>query len=133
MELLLSIHHAAMGEYIEATWGPWDDDAQRSYWDERQRGGLLQVVVVSGSVAGLLEVRESEENAEVVNIELAPHFQGRGLGTAILTGIQQAAVRRGAAVVLQVLTVNSARHLDMPLGFTATGETEWHVQMRWSC
>jgi len=93
----------------------------------------LQVVVVSGSVAGLLEVRESEENAEVVNIELAPHFQGRGLGTAILTGILQAAVRRGAAVVLQVLTVNSARHLDMPLGFTATGETEWHVQMRWSC
>ena len=30
MELLLSIHHAAMGEYIEATWGPWDDDVQRS-------------------------------------------------------------------------------------------------------
>ena len=132
LDSLLELHRASMGGYIEAAWGPWDDGLQRSFWNERVAKGLLQVIEVGGVVAGLLEVHRSEGAVEVVNLELAPEFQRAGIGSAILVDIQEEAAARGAGVVLQVLKVNPARRLYERLGFVATGETEWHTQMRWS-
>ena len=132
LDSLLELHRASMGGYIEAVWGPWDDGLQRSFWNERVDKGLLQVIEVGGVVAGLLEVHRSEGATEVVNLELAPELQRAGIGTAILVDIQAEAAGCGAGVVLQVLKVNPARRLYERLGFVATGETEWHTQMRWS-
>ncbi len=131
-DAMLALHRASMGGYIEETWGPWDDGLQRSFWNERLEKKLLQVIEVGGLAAGLLEVTRHPDAIEVVNLELAPAFQRRGIGTAILTEIQAEATAREAAVLLQVLKVNPARRLYERLGFVATGATESHTLMRWN-
>ena len=119
---LLELHQASMGGYMELTWGPWDETLQRSFWAERLERGLLRVIEVDAATVGLLEVARGPDTIEVVNLELAPEFQGARLGTAILVGIQQEAADRGVDMALQVLKVNPARRLYERLGFTRFGD-----------
>ena len=127
-EALFVLHTAAMRGYVEATWGPWDDCFQRNYFSALLDRGLAQVVEVGGEIAGFLEVRDSAEQVEVVNIELAPALHSGGLGTQILTGT--IATADGRPIALQVLKVNPARHLYERLGFVEIGTTETHFLMR---
>lgn len=126
--LLFSIHRAALGDYVEATWGPWDDEFQRDHFRAMLVRGLVRVVEVSGEVVGLLELDDGLDRVGVVNIELTPTLHGQGLGTRILNEIIATAGRR--PVVLQVLKVNPARRLYDRLGFVQTGEIATHYLMR---
>ena len=131
-EVLYLLHRAAMGGYIIETWGPWNEAVQRPFFEARLERGLLQVVEVDGAVAGILELDDRFAPARVENIELAPEFQNRGIGTALLRGVMASAAERGVEVHLQVLKVNPAQRLYRRLGFEANGETDTHFQMRWS-
>ena len=128
---LYTIHREAMRPHVEATWGPWDERVQPSFFQATIDRGLLQVVLVKGETAGLLEVDDRFATVYVQNIELSAAHRGAGLGTAILLDIQAKATAGGKRVELQVLKVNPARRLYERLGFVATGETETHVQMEW--
>lgn len=130
IEPLLTIHRAAMEDYITRTWGPWDDAFQRDYFINHWPDVRL-AIEVSGELAGFLDLDESPERIHIENIEIAPAHQGRGIGTAILSAVQQRAAGRNQPVTLQVLKVNPARRLYDRLGFRQTGETPTHFQMSW--
>lgn len=129
-EALYAIHRAAMERYVVETWRGWDDRFQRyhfrAYWPPER-----QSVTVEGELAGLLDLVERDGHPWVGNIELAPRFHGRGIGSAILRDIQREAAARGQHVGLQVLKVNPARRLYLRLGFRDTGVTDTHHQMAW--
>lgn len=129
-EPLLTIHRAAMEDYITSTWGPWDDAFQRDYFVNHWPDVRL-AIEVSGELAGFLDLDESPERISIENLEIAPAHQGRGIGTAILSAVQQRAAGRNQPVTLQVLKVNPARRLYDRLGFRQTGETPTHFQMSW--
>jgi ribosomal protein S18 acetylase RimI-like enzyme len=93
--------------------------------------GRLSVVEVNGAIAGLLEVEHASDHVFLTNIELAPRFQGTGIGSSIIQALQDDARGRGTPVRLQVLKVNPAHQLHQRLGFGQTGETETHYQMEW--
>lgn len=63
---------------------------------------------------------------EVLEIQIDPEFQGRGLGTAVLTDTLGQAHQTGFSVRLQVLLKNRAKALYERLGFVVTGETGTH-------
>ncbi len=129
---LYAIHREAMRPHVEATWGPWDERVQPSFFQATTDRGLLQVVLVDGEIAGLLESDDRFEVVYLQNIELSAAARGRGIGTAIIREVQQRAAERGQRVQLQVLKVNPARFLYGRLGFVSTGETETHIQLEWS-
>ena len=131
-EALYRIHRAAMGAHVEATWGPWDEAAQRILFDARIERGLLKVSEVDGAVAGLLELDDRFAPFDVENIALDPAYQGRGVGTAVLQSVQAQATELGIDVHLQVLRVNPAQRFYRRLGFVERGGTETHWLMRWS-
>lgn len=120
-----------MGDYIVRQWGPWDEALQRQFFQERIDGGLMQVVEVDGGVAGIYESEWRADGLHVVNLEIAPWLQGKGIGTSILREALREAVSRNMAVKLQVLHFNPARTLYERLGFAVTGETESHTLMEW--
>lgn len=121
-----------MGDYVVATWGPWDDPLQRQFFDERMAGGHLDVIVVGNEIAGLYEVEPGEREVFIVNLELMPAFQRRGLGTKILQHTMAEAAARKMPVVLHVLQVNPARRLYERLGFVEFERTATHHHMRWT-
>jgi ribosomal protein S18 acetylase RimI-like enzyme len=128
---LYAIHRAAMGDYVVQQWGPWDEALQRQFFEERIALSLMQVIEVTGGIAGIYEWEKMPDALNVVNIEVSPWLQGRGIGTAILRDAQRIAAERGVPVTLQVLKFNPAKRLYERLGFVETGESESHVQMTW--
>ena len=73
---------------------------------------------------GLLKVNETAEKTEVLQLQIGPEFQGRGLGGKILKNILDDAAQKGKIVWLSVLKTNKAQHLYTSLGFKVVGEDE---------
>ncbi len=128
-EWLYRLNAATMRAYAEQTYGPWDEAIARRIFAERWERSAMKIVVVGGEDAGLFDVRPHADGVEVAQIKILPAFQGRGLGTHILTDVLADAHSQGLSVALRVLRVNPARRLYERLGFVAIGATATHHVM----
>ena len=127
-EFLARLHEATMKETVSQIWG-WDDERQAAYFREHWNTANRRVIVVDGLDAGVLEVERRPDAIWLANIEIAPEYQGRGLGSAIIRDLLTEARARGVPLTLQVNRVNRARALYERLGFVETGRTETHYLM----
>ena len=75
-EALYRIHRAAMGAYVEATWGPWDEAAQRINKTRVTRGGLAPASAADG-VAGLTTKLGYEMEIEVLGLGASSYYWRR--------------------------------------------------------
>ncbi len=129
-EFLRGLQEAAMRPHAEKTYGVWDADLQRERFKQRFDPAQMQVIVVDGVDAGMLQVEERTEEVFIPAIWLLPAYQGRGIGTRLLRGVIDAAAAQGKPVALRVLKGNmGARSLYQRLGFGVTGETDTHYIM----
>lgn len=80
---LYRLHVATMKDTVAHVWG-WDDDFQADYFREHFDPSRLRIIVVDGTDVGVLAVEHREDALFFSNIEIAPSFQGRGLGTEIV-------------------------------------------------
>jgi len=126
---LYEIHRAALGPYVEATWG-WDEDSQASQFQQRADRGTWHVIEEDGTVLGFMSFDEADDRSVLNTIELAPEHQRCGVGSKLIRDLLSRARKRGVPVELRVLKCNPARALYERLGFSAIGETETHVLMR---
>ncbi|WP_427889328.1 GNAT family N-acetyltransferase [Kribbella sp. GL6] len=96
-------------------------------------GTELYVVEVDERPAGRLRVSRTPEVVELNGIQLHPDVQNRGIGTAIITTLQEDAVRRGVPLQLSVERDNpNARRLYERLGFVKVGEEGAEDVLRWT-
>lgn len=131
-DFLFDLHRAAMREYVAAEWG-WDDDVQREFFDRRWNREAIQVLVVGEERIGTMTVVDGPEELVLSNVEIAPGWQGRGIGTDLLHRLCRRAASEGRSLALQVLKTNPrARELYERQGLTVEGETDTHYRMRWS-
>lgn len=106
---------------------------QHQDWTARYPGAWFLVVMRRGAPVGRLYVDPPGQDYRVIDIGLLPDWRGKGLGTALLGGVQRLAARDGVGVVLSVLPDNTgARALYHRLGFRPVGETPRDIAMRWS-
>jgi ribosomal protein S18 acetylase RimI-like enzyme len=117
--------------YVERTYGSWDEDVQRARFDATFELAENQIISVAGHDAGYVTAKHEPREILLHNLMIAPEFQNRGLGTAVLRDFLAAAQARHVPVRLQVMKVNPARRLYGRLGFTIIGETPTHFQMAW--
>lgn len=130
-DFLYALHASTIRQAVEATWGPWDEDFQRQWfkdhWDPRPQ----QIIVVEGQDVGVLKLERYQDELFLALIEVAPDWQGRGLGTAVIRDVQAQAREAGLPVTLQVLKGNPmARRLYERLGFEVVQEREKRLVMR---
>lgn len=88
-----------------------------------------QVVEVEGQAAGILKVTRDGLDWHVVQLQLLPALQSRGIGRRLLEGVIADARSAGACLRLQVLRANPARRLYERLGFVVTSEGEHEYSM----
>ena len=124
---LYALHRAAMQQYIIATWGPWDEMAQREQFRQCFRPDEMDIIQVDGQDAGVIHIQERTEEIFVITLEILPAFQNRGVGTIMIQSVLREARQRRKPVALQVLKVNlAARAFYQRLGFGVTGENDSH-------
>ena len=104
-EWAYALHRAALGGYVEATWG-WDEPLQRRIFSDAVERTPRDVVEVAGEAVGVVAVEEHPDELYLGMLELRPEWQGRGLGTAILAWLRRRAADSGRALCLNVLPVN---------------------------
>jgi ribosomal protein S18 acetylase RimI-like enzyme len=119
---------AAMKEYVIQTYG-WDDAVQERYLRRKFARREHQIIVVDGHDVGVLEVNRTEDAMVLVNIQIMPEYQRRGLGTAVIRDVLADASRQGLPSALWVMKVNPARELYERLGFEIVEETDTHYKM----
>ena len=102
--------------------------------EERMRRVLAQfdcaqVILQADKPVGLLKVRREGRTWELVQVQLLPSLQGKGVGTKLLQSLVQEAREAGAGLKLNVLKANPARRLYERIGFVVVGEKAHAYEM----
>src|SRR6516162_11431290 len=104
-EFCYQLHKAAMGGYITAIWG-WDEQAQRASHARAFNRGRWQIITAGQADIGMPDVEYRPGEIYISRIEIHPDYQGRGIGTLLISALADEAQRKGQDLVLDVLAVN---------------------------
>jgi ribosomal protein S18 acetylase RimI-like enzyme len=85
----------------------------------------------NGAPVGRLLVDRAMDRWRIVDFSVLPVRRGNGLGTAVLRNCLSRCEECGASLELAVSRVNRARALYERLGFRATREDAFMIQMAW--
>lgn len=90
------------------------------------------IIFLDHKPVGLLKTDETDTNIDILQLQIDPGQQGKGLGKMILTDILDKASGSGKTASLSVLKVNKAQHLYASLGFNIVDEDEYSYFMEFS-
>ncbi len=128
---LWNVKRETMRPYVEQTWGTWDDRAQERFFRQHFTPASIDVILVDGTRAGLLNVEREPDALFLANIQIHADFQNQGLGAAVVRTVLDSGAALDLPVRLQVLKANvRARDFYLRLGFVLSGETLTHFLMR---
>lgn len=128
IEFLLWLREQTMTPYLTLAGIPTDE---QTHLDRiRYEWANAQIIVWQGAKAGLLKCVQGNEVIEVVQLQIAPEFQGKGIGKAVLGTVLAQAHQQSKKVVLSVLKQNPALRLYERLGFEVThqDDTSYYLQ-----
>jgi ribosomal protein S18 acetylase RimI-like enzyme len=125
---LLSLRQETMTGHQLAS-GLTPSDAEREQ-RVRFRFECASVIEHAGKPAGLFKVARDGLDWQLIQIQIAPELQGRGIGEALIRELIAEARAAGASLHLHVLHANPARRLYERLGFRIVGEEGNGFSMR---
>lgn len=129
LPFLLALRKATMQEHMERAGAPATDADHLAriqyHFDD------AQIVWVDGRPAGLFKHYRDTGGWHILQIQIAPDFQGMGLGRRLIEPVLDRADAEGAPVTLSVLKGNPAQRLYTALGFIPVKETELEFEMRY--
>lgn len=88
------------------------------------------IIMIDGQKAGLIKVVEHPTYTEIIQIQIDPGQQGKGIGREILRSIVTKSLDKHLPVVLSVLRCNPAIRLYQRIGFRIVEENEDSFVMR---
>ena len=106
-------------------------DAQHAYYQEHYGGATFDVVLAGGEPAGRLYVSREADEIRIVDIALLPEYCSRGIGTALLRGLQSEAGAAGKPLRIHVERFNPALNLYHRLGFRQVEDRGVYLFMEW--
>jgi ribosomal protein S18 acetylase RimI-like enzyme len=127
---LLALRRATMAKHLQRAGAPRDETALLARVNYRLEDALL--VYEGDDLVGLFKVCRDGAEWKLVQVQVAPHRQGEGLGGRLVRGLQAQAAQAGRAIVLDVLKGNPARRLYERCDFVVVGEDPLEYHMRWT-
>jgi ribosomal protein S18 acetylase RimI-like enzyme len=122
------VHHGAMRPYVEPLFG-WDEAFQGKRFREKFSAQGACVILRGGAECGWVQIVEGEDAVYLSQLFILAEHQGRGTGSAVLTGLLARWRPGGKAVRLGVLKNNPARRLYERFGFKVVAEEEHRLEM----
>lgn len=109
--------------------GRYDAQRVRQRFRDSFVPGHTSVVEAEGVLGGCVTFRPADGGLWLEHFYLAPHLQGRGLGSAVLASLLRRADAEGLPVRLDVLQGSPARRLYERHGFAVESEDPVDVFM----
>ena len=130
---LRDLHHRAYREVVTRQFGVWDERAQDEWFEKGLSEAEFFVVEVGATPVGAIALKRDMDGLHLVELQILPEHQGRGLGSALLGATLERARSDGLPVQLRVLHENHrARQLYERHGFVVTGTIATHYLMQWA-
>jgi len=130
IDFVFHVHKETLGPYVDLIWG-WND-ANQYERIQNKIGSDSKIIRIDGEDVGYLDFEINDHSYVLNSILLLPKSQGRGVGSYIINTIMEMAKQDEKPVRLRVFKINPAKNLYERLGFTYSGETEFHFQMEWN-
>lgn len=128
---LRDLHHRAYRDVVSRQFGVWDEEAQNEWFETALAAAEFSVVECDGQRVGAVAVSVDVECLRLVELQILPEWQNRGLGSTVLE-VQMEHARAGRRPIrLRVLRENRARALYERNGFVVIGQTDTHCLMEW--
>jgi ribosomal protein S18 acetylase RimI-like enzyme len=124
---LLALRRKTMDPHLSASGASTSESDHRSRL--MYRFECAEVLQQNGLPVGLLKVARDGSEWQIIQIQLVPELQGKGLGAELLADIVSEAVAAEATLSLTVLKANPARVLYERFGFVVVGESEYQYNM----
>lgn len=109
--------------------GRYDEHRVRQRLRDSFSTQYTSIIIVDRELAGCVTVRPAEGRQWLEHFYLAPHRQGRGLGSAVLRTVLERTDAQGATVGLNVLQGSAARRLYERHGFVVEAQDPVDVFM----
>ncbi|MFF3212519.1 GNAT family N-acetyltransferase [Streptomyces sp. NPDC002886] len=116
VEVIAELRAVVMRPDLERL-GRYDEHRVRQRLRDAFSPQHTSVVVIGREIAGCVAVRPDEGSLWLEHFYLAPHHQGRGLGSAVLGAVLERTDAQGMTVRLNVLQGSAARRLYERHGF----------------
>lgn len=126
-DFLRDIHHRAYRDVVTRQFGAWDEALQDEFFEKNWSGVAYEILLFDHRACGYVAVENFTDHIFVRELVIAPEFQGKGIGSAVLRAEMEKAAAK--CVRLQTLLHNRAAKLYERLGFREYGRTETHVKM----
>jgi ribosomal protein S18 acetylase RimI-like enzyme len=128
---LRELHHAAYRDAIVRQFGAWDERAQDAWFEQGLELAVFSIVEEAELRIGAIALVSAPDCLHLVELQILPEWQDRGLGSALIDRQLSEARARGVPIRLRVLRENRARALYQRKGFVVTGENDTHYLMEW--
>jgi len=112
--------------FLEMQWR-----AQQASYNQQFPGASHSIIAVGEQYVGRLLTEELSDYLHLIDISILPSYQGKGIGTFLITQLLQKAREGNKPVILQVFHTNPARNLYERLGFQVASSDEIYLKMRW--
>jgi ribosomal protein S18 acetylase RimI-like enzyme len=106
--------------------------AQMRYYRQVYPDADYLIVTVDGHPAGRLYVARLPDEIRLVDVALLPEYRGRGIGTALISGVLAEARAADKVVRVHVEIFNRAMRLYERLGFGKVEERGVYWLLEWS-
>ena len=112
-KLTMHEHQARAGERTD---DDWHHQRVMVHFDS------ANIVCLDAAPIGLFKHYRTQEEWVLLQIQVLPEYQGKGIGEQLIRGLLDEARRAGVPVTLSVLRGNPARRLYERLGFEETAQ-----------
>ncbi len=127
LDFIFNLKKSTLKEHIEQIWG-WDDGYQQQILKDEFIAENNFMIYSEDVIIGVLEVNETIDTFHIVELEIVPEYQGKGIGSKILQDIILKMSDVGKKVRLGCFTINKkALKLYEKNGFRKYGETSTHT------
>lgn len=139
-EFLLAVYAGTRADELSAV--SWTTEQKLAFlWQQSHAQGVsyrqsypdddFAVITEDGHPVGRVFVGHLSGEIRIADIAVLPEARGRGIGTAVISGLMHDARERGVPLTLYVEEWNPARRLYARLGFRETGGSGLHLSMAW--
>lgn len=131
LDFLLDLRLETMGDHFIAA----GINQSEEYHRQRVlvRFECAHIVSYQNQPIGLFKFTRDQLDWDIIQIQIKPAYQGRGIGSQLLKHVIAEAQKSGASLSLSVFKKNPARHLYERFGFLTVKETADAFEMLRIC
>ncbi len=129
-EFARTVHHIAYHDVVVRQFGGWDEEKQNSFFkNDWNNGEGFEIILLDNIPCGYYSFEERENEIIGKELVLLPEFQGKGIGTNILTELIELSKVKNKVLKIGALKENKALELYRRLGFKDSEKNETHIEL----